>query len=195
MNRQLPLAPNPAPPLPLSPLVPPTLSLSRPVSLVLFLLQTWRLFADASNDIGLALEMLAPLPAFREGGRFLRLICVASVFKAACGVAGGATGAAITEHWAVDNNIADIGAKVLIFHDGFPRGLFCVVGIFDCFGSPPTKAFAAVSVVASMNTKAPGVGCESEAFFACGQPAGSSGRETSQVCPSRSCTILGQRCR
>lgn len=78
-------------------------------------IKTWRLFADASNDVGLALEMLAPLPAFREGGRFLRLICVASVFKAACGVAGGATGAAITEHWAVDNNIADIGAKV-------PRG-------------------------------------------------------------------------
>ncbi|CAN0593667.1 unnamed protein product, partial [Ectocarpus sp. 12 AP-2014] len=72
---------------------------------------TWRLFADTSNDIGLALEMLAPLPAFREGGRFLRLICIASVFKAACGVAGGATGAAITEHWAIDNNIADIGAK------------------------------------------------------------------------------------
>lgn len=74
--------------------------------------QTWRLFADASNDVGLALEMLAPLPAFREAGRFLQLICLASVFKAACGVAGGATGAAITEHWAVDNNIADIGAKV-----------------------------------------------------------------------------------
>lgn len=75
-------------------------------------IKTWRLFADASNDVGLALEMLAPLSAFREGGRFLRLICLASVFKAACGVAGGATGAAITEHWAVDNNIADVGAKV-----------------------------------------------------------------------------------
>ncbi|CAM9973532.1 unnamed protein product, partial [Ectocarpus fasciculatus] len=74
-------------------------------------IKTWRLFADTSNDVGLALEMLAPLPAFREGGRFLRLICIASVFKAACGVAGGATGAAITEHWAIDNNIADIGAK------------------------------------------------------------------------------------
>ncbi|CAN0389827.1 unnamed protein product, partial [Hapterophycus canaliculatus] len=74
-------------------------------------MKTWRLFADASNDVGLALEMLAPLPAFRAGGRFLQLICVASVFKAACGVAGGATGAAITEHWAVDNNIADVGAK------------------------------------------------------------------------------------
>lgn len=73
------------------------------------------MFADASNDVGLALEMLAPLPAFREAGRFLQLICVASVFKAACGVAGGATGAAITEHWAVDNNIADIGAKVGVF--------------------------------------------------------------------------------
>lgn len=75
-------------------------------------IKTWRLFADASNDVGLALEMLAPLPAFRGGGRFLRLICVASVFKAACGVAGGATGAAITEHWAAANNIADVGAKV-----------------------------------------------------------------------------------
>lgn len=76
-------------------------------------IKTWRLFADASNDIGLALEMLAPLPAFRQGGRFLRLICLASVFKAACGVAAGATAAAITEHWAVDNNIADVGAKVI----------------------------------------------------------------------------------
>ena len=75
-------------------------------------IKTWRLFADASNDVGLALEMLAPLPAFRQGGRFLRLICLASVFKAACGVAAGATTAAITEHWAVDNNIADVGAKV-----------------------------------------------------------------------------------
>ncbi|CAN0444232.1 unnamed protein product [Pylaiella littoralis] len=52
-------------------------------------IKTWRLFADASNDIGLALEMLAPLPAFLAGGRFLRLICVASVFKAACGVPAG----------------------------------------------------------------------------------------------------------
>lgn len=79
-------------------------------------IKTWRLFADASNDVGLALEMLAPLPTFRKDGRFLPLICLASAFKAACGVAGGATGAAITEHWAVDNNIADVGAKVAVLN-------------------------------------------------------------------------------
>lgn len=71
--------------------------------------------------------MLAPLPAFREGGRFLRLICIASVFKAACGVAGGATGAAITEHWAIDNNIADIGAKVECGKSG--NGLWFVASV------------------------------------------------------------------
>ncbi|CAM9677065.1 unnamed protein product, partial [Phaeothamnion confervicola] len=70
-------------------------------------IKTWRLFADGVNDLGITLELLAPL----YPRRFLAIICLASVFKAMCGVAAGATNAAITEHWALRNNIADIGAK------------------------------------------------------------------------------------
>ncbi|CAM9975352.1 unnamed protein product, partial [Discosporangium mesarthrocarpum] len=71
--------------------------------------KSWRLFADASNDVGMTLEMVAP--AWGGGNRFVELVCLASVFKASCGVAAGATGAAIAEHWALEGNIADVGAK------------------------------------------------------------------------------------
>ncbi|CAM9767718.1 unnamed protein product, partial [Choristocarpus tenellus] len=51
-------------------------------------LKSWRLFADVANDVGMTLELLAP--AVGGGSRFLELVCLASVFKASCGVAAGA---------------------------------------------------------------------------------------------------------
>jgi hypothetical protein len=56
----------------------------------------------------ITLEMIAPL--FPR--QFLLLICLASVCKAMCGIAAGATNGAIVEHWARQNNIADVLAKV-----------------------------------------------------------------------------------
>lgn len=70
--------------------------------------KAWRLFADGINNIGITLDMIAPY--FRR--HFLLVMCVSSVCKALCGVAAGATGAAIAEHWGEQHgNIADVLAK------------------------------------------------------------------------------------
>ena len=68
----------------------------------------WRFFADMINNVGITLELVAPI--FRP--LFLPLVCTASICKALCGVAAGASGAAISEHWGFKNgNIADVLAK------------------------------------------------------------------------------------
>jgi hypothetical protein len=70
--------------------------------------KSWRLFADLINNIGITLDMLAPI--FRH--QFLVLVCLASICKSLCGIAAGATGAAIAEHWGGERgNIADVLAK------------------------------------------------------------------------------------
>lgn len=57
--------------------------------------KSWRLFADYINNVGITLDLLAPLSA----KLFLPLICLSSVFKSLCGIAAGAAGAVISEHW------------------------------------------------------------------------------------------------
>eukprot|EP01041_Mallomonas_annulata_P011319 gene11319-23683_t len=70
--------------------------------------KSWRLFADFINNIGITLDMLAPV--FRK--QFLLFVCTGSICKALCGIAAGASGAAIAEHWGGKNgNIADVLAK------------------------------------------------------------------------------------
>jgi len=71
-------------------------------------LKSWRLFADLINNAGLTLDLLAPL-AGSEG--FLFVASVAQVCKAMCGVAAGATKAALTAHFALRDNMADVQAK------------------------------------------------------------------------------------
>ncbi|GFG32142.1 hypothetical protein Cfor_06901 [Coptotermes formosanus] len=67
----------------------------------------WRLFADILNDMAMALELLVPM--------FLtystHILCIATALKSIVGVAGGATRAAITQHQAIRNNMADVSAK------------------------------------------------------------------------------------
>ncbi|GAB5370158.1 hypothetical protein AAMO2058_001467900 [Amorphochlora amoebiformis] len=69
--------------------------------------KSWRLFADMINNVGLFLDMLAPL----AGDYFIYVACIATVCKALCGVAAGATKAALTGHFALNNNSADVQAK------------------------------------------------------------------------------------
>ncbi len=69
----------------------------------------WRLFADLANDIGLTAELAAP--AFSSSTSFLFLACIGSICRAVTGVAGGATRMALTHHFALENNSADIAAK------------------------------------------------------------------------------------
>ncbi|KAL5015975.1 hypothetical protein ScPMuIL_005564 [Solemya velum] len=67
----------------------------------------WRLFADMMNDLAIFMKILAP--SFPH--LFTGIICVAGVFQAIVGVAGGATRAALTLHQARRNNMADVSAK------------------------------------------------------------------------------------
>ncbi|RYH14121.1 RUS1 family protein [archaeon] len=68
----------------------------------------WRLFADSINNVGITLDMLTPYFPLH----FLPLVCVGSTCKALCGVAAGATNAAISMHWGEKyGNVADILAK------------------------------------------------------------------------------------
>eukprot|EP00192_Tetraselmis_astigmatica_P004779 CAMPEP_0117697722 /NCGR_PEP_ID=MMETSP0804-20121206/29390_1 /TAXON_ID=1074897 /ORGANISM="Tetraselmis astigmatica, Strain CCMP880" /LENGTH=493 /DNA_ID=CAMNT_0005512011 /DNA_START=334 /DNA_END=1815 /DNA_ORIENTATION=- len=67
----------------------------------------WRLFADCVNNVGLALELASPLLPHH----FLLMACLGSIARSLCGVAAGATRAAMTQHFALSRNAADISAK------------------------------------------------------------------------------------
>lgn len=70
-------------------------------------IKVWRLFADSINNVGITLNMIAPLfPQY-----FLPFICLGSLCTALCGIAAGATGAAINAHWGSKGNIAEVLAK------------------------------------------------------------------------------------
>ena len=68
----------------------------------------WRLFADVINDVGLTLDMLAPL-AGPTGGTLVASLGAAC--KTICGLCAGATRASITAHFALQGNLADVSAK------------------------------------------------------------------------------------
>ena len=67
----------------------------------------WRLFADLINDVGLTLDMLAPL----AGGYFVLVAALGAACKTICGMVAGATRASITAHFALRDNLADVSAK------------------------------------------------------------------------------------
>lgn len=67
----------------------------------------WRLFADILNDVAIFLELMCQY--FK--GYVTAVLCVSSVAKSIVGVAGGATRAALTQHQARSNNMADVSAK------------------------------------------------------------------------------------
>lgn len=69
----------------------------------------WRYVADITNDIALLIEIFSSyLP---EPWMFLCAICIASLFKAVTGVAGGGSKASLTHHFALRDNTADLSAK------------------------------------------------------------------------------------
>ena len=73
-----------------------------------FHVRQWRLFADVINDVGLTLNMLAPL-AGKDW--FLLVAALGSVCTAMCGVAAGATKPSISQFFARDGNLSDLCAK------------------------------------------------------------------------------------
>eukprot|EP00755_Sulcionema_specki_P019452 Sspe_Gene.69505::Locus_40978_Transcript_2_2_Confidence_0.500_Length_1457::g.69505::m.69505 len=68
----------------------------------------WRLAADLTNDMAIFLEILS---ATVDKYFFLAIICLASLCQAVTGVAGGATRASLTQHFAIAQNMADVSAK------------------------------------------------------------------------------------
>ncbi|XP_055942800.1 RUS family member 1-like isoform X2 [Argiope bruennichi] len=67
----------------------------------------WRLFADGLND----LAMFIDLASVHFQKHFMLMICVSGLMKSIVGVAGGCTRAALTQHQARKNNMADVSAK------------------------------------------------------------------------------------
>lgn len=76
----------------------------------------WRIFADGINNVGITLEVLAPVFSAQKS-IFFFLLSVASICKSLCGVAAGATNSAIGEHWGSKRgNFAEIASKNGIQH-------------------------------------------------------------------------------
>ncbi|CAH9101110.1 unnamed protein product [Cuscuta europaea] len=67
----------------------------------------WRLVADLMNDLGMLMDLLSPLIP----SAFLFILCLGSLSRSFTGVASGATRAALTQHFALQDNAADISAK------------------------------------------------------------------------------------
>ncbi|XP_011340582.1 RUS1 family protein C16orf58 homolog isoform X2 [Ooceraea biroi] len=67
----------------------------------------WRLFADILNDVAMGMELLVPYFSSCS----IAILCISTIMKSIVGVAGGATRAALTQHQAIRNNLADVSAK------------------------------------------------------------------------------------
>ena len=98
--------------------------------------KSWRLFADYINNLGITLDLLAPM----SDKLFLPIICISSVFKSLCGIAAGATGSVISEHWgSLQGNIAEVNSKNGAQHTA--------VSLLGLFVSIPFARFACRSPV------------------------------------------------
>ncbi|XP_024400463.1 protein root UVB sensitive 3 isoform X3 [Physcomitrium patens] len=67
----------------------------------------WRLTADLLNDVGMLMDLVSPL----FPGAFVTILCIGSMARSVTGVASGATRAALTQHFALRKNAADVSAK------------------------------------------------------------------------------------
>ncbi|KAM5567384.1 protein root UVB sensitive 3 [Rosa sericea] len=67
----------------------------------------WRLVADLMNDLGMLMDLVSPL----FPSAFVFVVCLGSLSRSFTGVASGATRAALTQHFALQSNAADISAK------------------------------------------------------------------------------------
>ncbi|ORY40405.1 DUF647-domain-containing protein [Rhizoclosmatium globosum] len=69
----------------------------------------WRFYADILNDSASFIGVLTPM--ILPKAWFTFSACVASLLKALCGVTGGSTKAALSQHFAIRDNMADLHAK------------------------------------------------------------------------------------
>lgn len=98
----------------------------------------WRLTADVANDIGILLELVAPLAAmFTAWWVFVVLLSIANLARAIAGVAGGATRVSVVQHFALKDNIADLSAKAgsQEVQNSIATELFSLMVKLDCWWS------------------------------------------------------------
>ncbi|KAL1893831.1 hypothetical protein Cpir12675_003950 [Ceratocystis pirilliformis] len=68
----------------------------------------FRFLADVFNDTAFFLDLLSPaLPSFIK----ILVLCTSSALRAMCGVAAGSSKAALSSHFAKQNNMAELNAK------------------------------------------------------------------------------------
>mmetsp|Transcript_12632 Transcript_12632/g.25760 ORF Transcript_12632/g.25760 Transcript_12632/m.25760 type:complete len:364 (-) Transcript_12632:302-1393(-) len=99
-----------------------------------------RLAADVLNDVALTIEI--SLPYVRDE-YVTYLMLLATTMKCMCGFIAGATRAAVTAHFAVDNNEADVAAK-----EGNQENLVTVMGLV--LGGIFVKRFSREGEIISM---------------------------------------------
>ena len=115
----------------------------------------WRLFADLINDFGLTVEMLAPMAKALSPALFVPTMCVASVAKALCGVAAGATRATISLHFARADNLADLCAKEGTQETAVTLiGLLCGMAFAKAVNSQPLAIWIAFALLTLLHVVA-----------------------------------------
>ncbi|EMS57726.1 hypothetical protein TRIUR3_24734 [Triticum urartu] len=119
----------------------------------------WRLVADFMNDLGMLMDLLSPL----FPSSLIVIMCLGSLSRSFTGVASGATRAALTQHFALANNAADISAKehTQLFRKAARRHLQqCLEWDWDQLAS---KKLSGVKFVVS----GPLLAAQPHLFFAC----------------------------
>ena len=118
----------------------------------------WRLFADLINDVGLTLDMMAPL----AGSLYALTAALGALCKTICGMVAGATRASITAHFALRGNLADVSAKENA-QETAVNLLGLLLGSLAArqLGDSPLNAWLAFSVLTVLHVWANwhGVGC------------------------------------
>jgi len=114
----------------------------------------WRLAADIFNDIAMTLDLFSPIAGQKPGG-FLLLYIVASVCRAICGVCGSSTRISLTQHFALQQNAADVAACESAQETAVTLiGLLCGLGLTKISGDFPSLAFVCFAVLTCIHVLA-----------------------------------------
>lgn len=78
--------------------------------------KAWRIVADVLNDLCTAIEVFSPMLCLAHSDCnsqwvYFAWVCAAEVFRSIVGVAGGASRAALTQHFSKADNFGDVNAK------------------------------------------------------------------------------------
>jgi len=67
------------------------------------------LYADILNDFSFFVDIITPMLGAKEYSIYF--MSFSGLLRSIVGIAGGATRSALTQHQAIDNNLADVSAK------------------------------------------------------------------------------------